>query len=103
MRGRKLTPEEKEASLAKEKARKQTPEYKAYQKARKQTPEYKAYMKAYMEARKQTPEYKAYQKAYQQTPEYKESKTKRYRRKAADQFFVMTAALGDLTKSTEKQ
>jgi len=29
--------------------------------------------------------------------------TKTNRRKAADQFFVMTAALGDLTKSTEKQ
>ena len=42
------------------KARRQTPERKAYNKAYQQTPEYKAYEKA----RQQTPEYKAYGKAY---------------------------------------
>ena len=40
-------------------ARKQTPEYKAYDRAYKQTPEYKAYERA----RNQTPERKAYDRA----------------------------------------
>ena len=69
-----------EERKAKEKARKQTPEYKAKQKdyelrpevkakrkARNQTPERKAKNKA----RKQTPEYKAREKAHREKPEVK--------------------------------
>jgi hypothetical protein len=108
---RKSTPEEKAASLERKKAYMkayhQTPEYKAKEKARQQTPEYKARNKARQKAYYQTPEYKAKEKARQQNPEYKAYQkaygTKCTRQKSADQFFVMTAALGDLTKSTEKQ
>ena len=56
---------------AKQKAYRQTPEFKAKQKAYQQTPEAKAKQKAYQ----QTPEFKAKQKAY-----YEKTKKKRNNR-----------------------
>ncbi len=57
---------------AAQKARQQTPEYKARRKARRkaQTPEYKATQNARNKAYRQTPGARAAEKARRQTPEY---------------------------------
>jgi len=55
----------------KEKARRQTPEYKAKQKEANR--KYREKHKAQEKARQQTPEFIAQQKIYRQSPEYKKS------------------------------
>ena len=81
--------------------------HKAYQKAYKQTTKYKAYQKAYHKPYSLTPERKAYEKARRHTPEHK-AYHKAYLKKtkeqiSADQFFQITAAIEEITKTTKEK
>jgi len=84
-----------ECRKAADRARKQTPEYKAYERAYSQTPERKAYERAYS----QTPERKAYDRARSQTPERKAYDRSRMARIRATRRLVRLAAAADVLSS----